>query len=239
MIGRLPESSTAGERKIAHYLDTLFVSDPDTIVRYEPWVGEQRPDFLILSRRWGVMILEIKDYRADRISSVSKTGQWGLIEGDKNLFVSNPFDQLYGYSRAILNRIQQCQFPAIVQVPVTQIVIFPNIEFNSPPASLIYQEKPTKIHVVFNNAMITVETFQEFLEDHGSSAVGLDGKNFDLLQYSIIPLARLPSPIQQDLTSYLSLKEKIRLLDGEQEKIARELGEGHRLFFGVAGSGKK
>jgi superfamily I DNA/RNA helicase len=238
LIGRVSENSTAGERKIAQYLDSLFENDPDTIVRYEPWVGEQRPDFLILSRRWGVIILEIKDYRSENLQKISKTGQWELLIADKINSVHNPFDQLYEYFKAISNRIQQCQFPAIVQVPITQIVIFPNIEFSTPTASLIYQEKPAKIKCGFSNALHSIHAFQEFLDDHGSTAIGLDGKNFDVLQFAIIPLARIPSPTQYDLTTYLSLKEKIKLLDVEQEKIARELGEGHRLFFGVAGSGK-
>ncbi|GAG75050.1 unnamed protein product, partial [marine sediment metagenome] len=43
---------------------------------------------------------------------------------------------------------------------------------------------------------------------------------------------------QYYLLKYFSVEDKIKLLDQEQERIARELGEGHRLIFGVAGSGK-
>ena len=40
------------------------------------------------------------------------------------------------------------------------------------------------------------------------------------------------------LLIYFSHEDKVKILDEEQEKLAREMGEGHRLIFGVAGSGK-
>ena len=48
----------------------------------------------------------------------------------------------------------------------------------------------------------------------------------------------LPTLKQADLMDYFSVSDRIKLLDQEQERFARELGEGHRLLFGVAGSDK-
>ncbi len=62
-------------------------------------------------------------------------------------------------------------------------------------------------------------------------------KTFHHLLYNLIPTSRLPTT-KTSLLDYIQEEDKIKLLDQKQEKFAYSLGEGHRLVFGVAGSGK-
>ena len=69
-------------------------------------------------------------------------------------------------------------------------------------------------------------------------SASLSEDQFKVLRANIIPTCRLPDLKQTDLLEYFSIEDRIKLLDEEQEHLAREMGEGHRLIFGVAGSGK-
>ncbi|MCK4780141.1 MAG: AAA family ATPase, partial [Candidatus Lokiarchaeota archaeon] len=80
--------------------------------------------------------------------------------------------------------------------------------------------------------------FKEYFNDILPSNLELPTEYFNLLRANIIPTCRLPTKKQTDLLKYFTHEEKVKLLDEEQEKLARELREGHRLIFGVAGSGK-
>lgn len=80
--------------------------------------------------------------------------------------------------------------------------------------------------------------FREFCNDILPTDFKMSKKQFEILRANIIPSCRLPTPKQANLLKYFSAEDQIKLLDQEQEKSARELGEGHRLIFGVAGSGK-
>ena len=59
-----------------------------------------------------------------------------------------------------------------------------------------------------------------------------------LLRGNLVPTCRLPTTRQARLTLNDPLldKDELEILDAEQEKLACSLGDGHRLFFGVAGA---
>ena len=66
----------------------------------------------------------------------------------------------------------------------------------------------------------------------------LNQKTLDLLRANLIPLSRLPNVHQKRLTELYTPDDTLKLLDIEQEQTAQSMGAGHRLIFGVAGSGK-
>jgi hypothetical protein len=238
LIGTPDAASTKGERRIATILEELFRGDPNTIARYEPALGDHRPDFIVVGLHYGILLIEVKDYLPQHLAEISKTNAWCLMEESEKVAAANPFDQLYKYTRKVLDAIRFSSLPQNMSAPVNQIAAFPHIPRDSPQGKEIQTICPSMVKVAFAEDIRTNEKFATFLADHCEIAQNLSRAKLNLLQYNLFPIARLPSSKQIGLTEYLSDEEKVRLLDLEQERLARELGEGHRLFFGVAGSGK-
>ncbi|MFU2316261.1 DEAD/DEAH box helicase [Rahnella sp. PCH160] len=75
----------------------------------------------------------------------------------------------------------------------------------------------------------------------------LDSPQVDRIRWHLFPEIRIthaqPDLFQQDVSDETGLPDKsipeiVRILDIQQEILARSLGEGHRVIHGVAGSGK-
>src|ERR1700736_3393985 len=58
---QLPKQATHGEERLFALLQQL---PEDCIVYYEPFIGKRCPDFLLISPRQGLLIIEIKSWRA-------------------------------------------------------------------------------------------------------------------------------------------------------------------------------
>ena len=73
----------------------------------------------------------------------------------------------------------------------------------------------------------------------------LTATQIDRIRWHLFPEVRIdsqPLPLypmrRKHETPALALPDIIRVLDIQQEQLARSLGEGHRVIHGVAGSGK-
>jgi superfamily I DNA and RNA helicase len=237
----IPSSNaTEGEKRFYYRVDKVFFREDHLIGYYEPYIGNLHPDFLLLSPKYGIIIAEIKDYSEKylKTTTITKTGKWERLKHDKVILLENPFDQVYQYWRAIKDRIEFCQFPKDLNIPITRIVSFSQISQDDYVAEEIRKIAPSKVYICFKEQLIRDKNFNEFCNDILPTDSQISSEQFKVLRANIIPTSRLPTPKQADLLKYFSAEDKIKLLDQEQERIARELGEGHRLIFGVAGSGK-
>ena len=219
-------------------IDYFFTNSNDVIGYFEPNIGELHPDYLLLSPKYGIFIVEIKDYSAKHLRTISKSGKWEKLNGDGLFQMNNPFDQIHQYWRAVKDRINHCNFPKGLRIPIIRLVVFSQISKKSQPAKEIINNCPLKIHLAFKEVLNRNTRFQEFFTNLLPLDFSLSNDEFKLLRANLIPYSRLPTYKQADLLKYFSSEDQIKLLDREQERIARELGEGHRLIFGVAGSGK-
>ncbi|TFF96253.1 MAG: hypothetical protein EU547_06610, partial [Promethearchaeota archaeon] len=231
-------NATLGETFFFNRLETYFEKRADVLIYYEPNIRELRPDFLMLSPRFGVMLVEVKDYSEERLKTITKSGKWEMLKKEQVKPIKNPFDQIYQYWRALKDIINFCEFPQGIEVPINRVVAFINITKFHSIADKIKQFAPQYVHVCFSETLRRNDNFEEFMNDVLPPNVQLSLKNFQVLRANIIPTSRLPIPEQRDLMEYFTPEKRIKLLDEQQEKLARELGEGHRLIFGVAGSGK-
>jgi superfamily I DNA/RNA helicase len=227
-----------GERSFFYRIENYFAKESDVYVYFEPDINILRPDFLILSTKFGIIIVEVKDYFHKTLKIISKSGSWEIIKDGQNKLVSNPFDQIYQYWRAVKSIIDRSNFPEDVNIPIIRIVAFSQISNERETAKKIKHFLPKYIFLCFKEVVSRNDNFHRFLNDLIPCGYRLDPKYFKILRANIIPTCRLPAIGQGDLKKFLKPEDKIKLLDDEQEELARELGEGHRLIFGVAGSGK-
>lgn len=220
-----PSTATEGERKFYFRFEQVFFQENHLIGYFEPYIGDLHPDFVLISPKYGVIIAEIKDYSAEYLKTIPKSGKWERLKHDKTILLQNPFDQVYQYWRAIKDRIAHCHFPEELNVPITRIVGFSQISQNDYTAQEIRNIAPTKIHICFKEAFTRNKSFREFCKDLLPINFQMTKEQFELLRANIIPTCRLPTPKQADLLEYFSEEDQIKLLDQEQERLARELGD--------------
>ncbi|MFX0010137.1 MAG: UvrD-helicase domain-containing protein [Candidatus Hermodarchaeota archaeon] len=233
-----PETATSGEKAFFSRIQSIYPEESHIIGYFEPDIGGLHPDYVLLSPKFGIVIVEIKDYSETYLKEISKSGKWERLKDENIIFVDNPFDQIHQYYRVVKDRVNKCHFPKELEIPITRLVVFSQISKDKDVASNIWEVIPNQIHACFKEVFGRNLSFGEFLNDILPINFQLEKKDFDLLRANIIPTCRLPTPKQSDLIEYFSAEDQVKLLDQEQEHLARELGEGHRLVFGVAGSGK-
>jgi len=79
ILGNLSSDSTNGEKKVFNALSAIPDEDLNLLCYYEPIIGGFHPDFILLSPKIGVIIIEIKDYLLSNILEVKKGGGWILL----------------------------------------------------------------------------------------------------------------------------------------------------------------
>lgn len=241
--------ATLGEQKVFNTLKKL----PDTcIVWYEMVLSERnfRPDFMILDPERGLCIIEVKDWSIDAIKQASTehfTVQWHNNVPDKRM---NPQLKCQIYLSSARERLTLCKTlrdeQYRLQVPVTYVIAFPNMsldEFDSINLGAVINAD----HVLFREHIANLgrlsdrlDTFLPVLEHRLTNEqishirLELRGENTVTLTGKIDSEGRPTSGTviqDSDVTTIFSIDE-------EQEKVAKNLGEGPRLLRGMAGSGK-
>ena len=237
-LSQPPLTATAGERAFYNRINRVFLGENHLLGYFEPDIGGIHPDFLLLSPKYGVIIVEIKDYSEKYLKTISKSGKWEWLKHEKLVLLDNPFDQIYQYWRVVKDRIDHCHFSEETDLPISRLVVFSQIPQNGYIAEEIRKISPKKVHLCFKETLGRNEKFKEFFYDIIPLNCELTNDQFKHVRANLIPTCRLPTLKQANLMEYFKNVDKVKLLDEDQEKLARELKEGHRLIFGVAGSGK-
>ncbi len=237
-LSQPPLTATAGERAFYNRITHVFIGEDHILGYFEPDIGGIHPDFLLLSPKYGIIIVEIKDYSEKYLKTISKSGKWEWLKHEKLVLLDNPFDQIYQYWRSVKGRIDNCHFPEETDVPISRLVVFSQIPQTGYIAEKIREISPKKVYLCFKETLGRNEKFRDFFFDMIPLNCELTNDQFKHIRANLIPTCRLPSLKQSNLMEYFKSEDQVKLLDEEQEKLARELGEGHRLIFGVAGSGK-
>lgn len=250
---------TGGERRFAQRLvDKL---EDDYCCWYDVAIGSgsRHPDFVLLSPRRGVLILEVKDWKFDTIEHADKS-QFTIHTESGLKKVVNPFEQARQYAHVVVNVLQQDpqlqqsegQYKGRLCVPFGYGVVLANItrrQFESAQLEAVIEPH----RVICRDEMlenVEVEAFQKRLWGMFSVQFGaaLTMPQIDRVRWHLFPEIRV-QPEQLSLgdveavdmdgrREHTQLPDLLRVMDMQQEQLARSLGEGHRVIHGVAGSGK-
>ncbi|MDY0136082.1 MAG: 3'-5' exonuclease [Thiomicrospira sp.] len=256
---------TAGEKRLANRLEA-FLED-DYLVWYDIPIGKNRryPDFIILHPSRGLLFLEVKDWRLDNIKSLTKT-QVSLLTNKGLVTRPHPLEQARQYTYAVIEKLQRD--PALIQtfgdhqgnlvMPYGWGVVFTNITEKQMQQAMPIEADRNEVlpaHLMlYKNEMTEnsdAEAFQEKLWGMFKFRFGtkLTLPQIDRIRWHLFPEIRITHQ-QQDLFNddatedepskpiEQTLPDIIKIMDLQQEKLARSLGEGHRVIHGVAGSGK-
>lgn len=245
----------AGERAVLHQLKRCL-SD-DYMVWHNVPIGPKarQPDFVILSPRRGLLILEVKHWAWGSLLGFNRDSvQLSLETGPKT--VAHPLSQARGYAMELNNlletdpalRQEQDRFKGKSCVPYGWGCVLSNIRRKQAEGTDFDEVFPDTRTLLRDDLAEDVdpEVFEELLWTMyaGWSAQALTLPQRDRVRWHLFPEVRVQqgSLFKGKANSQGSqgsqLPDILQVMDLQQEQIARTLGEGHRVIHGVAGSGK-
>ena len=238
---------TQGERRTAERLEQKL--DDDYLVWYDVPVGPKHahPDFVVLHPRRGLLILEVKDWRLDTIRTASKQ-TWDILAHGAPKSVPNPVEQARHYAHQVVDALAKDKrltgADGRLAFPWSYGVVFTHItrkQFES--AELHFAIEPHR--VVCSDEMtaaVEAEAFQSRLWSMFPMLMRgvLSLPQIDRVRWILFPEVRVSTqmglfPAEEASDALLDI---MRVMDLQQEQLARSLGDGHRVIHGVAGSGK-
>lgn len=249
---------TAGEKRVARRLEKLL--EDDYLIWYDIPIGKMRryPDFIILHPSRGLLFLEVKDWKPSTLKKVSKT-EVQLLTHQGLISKTHPLEQARDCTYQVVNMLskdkklcqQEGKHKGGLIMPYGWGVVFTNItrqqiekaipedkrEYLLPDHLMMYQDEIRED----TNA----EAFQEHLWGmfHYQFGQTLTLPQIDRVRWHLFPEVRIDDGGQINLFSSStpveqSLPDIVKIMDVQQEQLARSLGDGHRVIHGVAGSGK-
>ena len=250
-LGSCVARMTPGERRTAERLEQKL--DADYLLWYDVAVGpkHQHPDFVVMHPRRGILILEVKDFRLSTLIQANKQ-TWDIHGELGPKTIPNPLEQARQYAHQVVNALERD--PQLVQpegrhqgklaFPWSYGVVLPNItraQFDK--AELAHAIEPHR--VICQDEMgeqVEPEALQSRLWDMFPFMMGgvMSLPQMDRVRWIMFPEVRVQvtGELFDDADEAAELPSIMRVMDLQQEQLARSLGDGHRVIHGVAGSGK-
>lgn len=244
---------TPGERRFAQRLEAKL--EDDYLCWFDVPIGQsmRHPDFVVLHPKRGLLILEVKDWKLDTIQSITKSDV-SLLTPKGLVHAPNPLEQARQYAHAVVNVLDKDpqlvfssgRMQGKLQFPWAYGVVLTNIsrkQFESTDLGDVLESH----RVICQDEMVESveeEAFQKRLWDMftvgGYGKLGLP--QIDRVRWHMFPEIRLPGKqgglFDEIEAESAELPDLLRVMDLQQEQLARSMGEGHRVIHGVAGSGK-
>lgn len=245
---------TPGERRFGQRLHSHL--EEDYLVWFNVPVGRTRryPDYVVLHPRRGLLVLEVKDWKISDLQKLSND-RWEVLLGGKRKTVASPLEQARQYMIEIVNQLQddpqlregKGNYEGKLVFPYGWGVVFPNItrkqwnellsehdqELILPARRLICKDEMLES----TDALAFQEKLWGMFEYDFRRTMSLP--QIDRVRWHLFPEVRIDERKQTELFEAEEIAPDIvKVLDMQQEQLARNLGKGHRVIHGVAGSGK-
>ncbi|MDP2076036.1 DEAD/DEAH box helicase [Hydrogenophaga sp.] len=250
-LGACLSRMTSGERRLAERLEQKL--EDDYLLWYDVPVGpkQSHPDFVILHPRRGLLILETKDWKLETIKSATRQA-WEIIPDGHVKVVINPLAQARHCAIQVVNALERDE--QLVQpsgphqgklaFPWGHGVVFTRITRKQFEAAGL-GEAIEPHHVICSDEMTEStdpEQFQQRLWNMFPHAFGnvMSLPQLDRVRWIMFPEVRVQvqGALFDDSDETAEMPSVMRVMDIQQEQLARSLGDGHRVIHGVAGSGK-
>jgi len=247
----------AGEKRFARRLEQFLEDD------YQCWydlpVGQRQryADFIIVHPARGVLLLEVKDWQLDTIRQIDKTTVTLLLStGLKR--VTNPLEQARQCAYQLVRQLEQDpqlvehvgKYQGKLTFPYGYGVVLTNITRQQFSKTDLYHVLPWN-RVLCKDEMtesVDPEDFQQCLWNmfEYQFEQKLTLPQLDRIRWHLFPEVRIgeqaslfsaANSVNEEQAEF-SIPDILKVMDLQQEQLARNLGAGHRVIHGVAGSGK-
>jgi UvrD-like helicase C-terminal domain/Nuclease-related domain/AAA domain len=251
---------TSGEKRLARRLEAYL--EDDYLIWYDIPVGRKHryPDFIVLHPARGILFLEVKDWRLETIKKITKS-RVELLTNNGRVTVANPIEQARQGAYQVINMLSQDSelvaqsgdHKGKLKFPYGYGAVFPNItqiQLNKALTTEGMHVLPDHL-VLCKDEMTETADAEEFQENlwamfNYTFSQKLSLPEIERIRWHLFPELRIEES-QGDLFIEVgdddpevppTIPEMIKVMDLQQEQTARNLGEGHRVIHGVAGSGK-
>lgn len=239
------ERMTHGERRVAQRLESHL--GDDCLVWYDIPVGRQyrHPDFVIIDPSKGLIFLEVKDWRLSTLrhadpQTVTLSTEQGEVQE------RNPLVQVREYACATAEILSQDPglqqktglYRGKLNIGWAYGVVFTNItrqQLNSLAAN-------GAVESIFPRALTICQ--DEMTESVPPAAFQQKMSGLFTTRFRPVITPAIRDTLRRLLFPEIAIPARkkgnhvCRVMDLQQEVLARNLGEGHRVIHGVAGSGK-
>ncbi len=243
-----------GERRLSERIDAKL--EDDYLIWYDVPVGPKQlhPDFIILHPARGVLVLEVKDWRPDTIRS-GNLQSVSILTDRGEVTERNPLLQARAYVLEVVVTLERDaalrnppghRYQGKLIMPYGWGAVLTNItrkQFEEYGFDQFLQ--PDKV-ICQDEMLESVDpmAFQQRLWDMFTQVFpcAITLPQIDRVRHHLFPEMRVTiQPNQFGLfedPNAIKIPDLIRVMDLQQESLARSLGDGHRVIHGVAGSGK-
>ncbi|MGN6654005.1 MAG: 3'-5' exonuclease [Rhodanobacter sp.] len=249
---------TGGEKRVSERLEQKL--EDDYLLWYDVPVGlkQRHPDFVVFHPRRGLLVLEVKDWKADTIRHADST-QFTLVTERGLVKEANPLLQARAYALEIgvvLERDPALRHPegsrhaGKLIMPWGWGVVLANITRRQFDEGGLGEVLPEHLVICRDELYETVEAeaFQERLWAMFPQVypVALTLPQIDRVRWHLFPELRVEAGSGQfglfgptdAAVRPLEIPDLVKVMDAQQEQLARSIGSEHRIIHGVAGSGK-
>lgn len=252
-LGSCVSRMTSGEKRLAERLEQKL--DDDYLLWYDVPVGPQQlhPDFIVLHPSRGLLILEVKDFRLSTIVQADKDS-WTILDSASGAPkpIQSPFSQARHYAHAVLGALRadkrlvhpDGRRQGELLFAWSYGVVLSNITRKQFTDAQLDQAIAAD-RVICSDEMtdsIDAEAFQSRLWEMFpyERYHTLTLPQIDRVRWILFPQVRIgeQASLFDEADAAAEVPDMLRVMDLQQEQLARSLGDGHRVIHGVAGSGK-
>ncbi|MDN5924984.1 MAG: NERD domain-containing protein, partial [Xanthomonadales bacterium] len=246
---------TSGENRLAERLEKKL--EDDYLLWYDVPIGPKqlKPDFVVLHPGRGFLVLEVKDWKLDTIqeadrASVTLLTDRGLVRG------KNPLLQAKVYALEVATALQRDRALIYPQghryfgkllMPYGWGAVLTNITRSQFDSTNLGEVINPDLTVCKDEMLESVDPheFQQRLWRMFNVVFpcALSLPQVDRVRWHLFPEIRVaPESNQMGMFDGADARDAIpdvvKVMDMQQEQLARSMGDGHRVIHGVAGSGK-
>ena len=251
----IQDFTTSGEGIFYRFLQHCAKPNEKYLAWYQPNIAGREPDFILYSQDAGLVIFEVKDWGLDQIISADPQFFTLTIEGQE-VPLKNPFRQLREYFGEVLDKIKRDGHLVTkdahsydqVKVTVNSGVVFPNINKHEYEQKGLHQTIPSERIFFWDDlhpqSPICEDPTGRCFQDALARLIvvkprySLTGRELNHLRQLIFPVVRIDLPDRDTRKKRADTTRLLKLLDHNQESIARQYDSGHRIITGPSGSGK-
>lgn len=225
----------------------------DVSVWYEPLYDPsgEKPHLIVLFPSWGIVVLEVLEVKSGGLLGVLR-GKVRLERGGREIEVENPLDRAMRLAVILRKRIENEPRLSGMSIPVASGAVFSAVTEEEAVAKGLGKIVPIE-KSLFKEAIeaavagageaALIRVFTRMLGCAPDSKVPADLEKIlrGIVQPDIVIGGIGTKEPDRQLTIFRPFEEGpdiIRVMDRQQEALAKSMGDGHRVIRGVAGSGK-
>jgi len=246
---------TDGERHFYGFLKAVAKPDSRYLVWYLPDINGHEPDFILFCKDTGLIIFEVKDWVLDQIQEANPQHFTLTING-RNEERESPLRQAKTYCHSLMDKIKadrrlvsrEPHHAGNPKIPIHEGVVFPNINKYEYLCKALDQVIDAERIFFWDDLHPqsdisrdpSGQTFLKALQQKYSTAFhfNLTPDELNHLRQLIFPVVRIELPDRNPSAQHEKQQNRIKMLDHNQEAIARKIDGGHRIITGPSGSGK-